>query len=152
MRELNAADTIAGKDGRAYAKINGNNEEMYFAKSIVIKLSRNKSLINSIGKHLSGHKATGGEGTGTMTLYYLSPLFRDLMAEWAKSGRDVYFDMVMTNADPNSAAGEQTILVKGVNLDEVTLAQLDASTDDALEEEITFTIEGFEYLKPFDKI
>jgi len=152
MRELNAADTISGKDGRAYAKINGNNEEMYYAKSIVIKLSRNKSLINSIGKHLSGHKATGGEGTGTMTLYYLSPLFRDLMAEWAKSGKDVYFDMVMTNADPNSAAGEQTILVKGVNLDEITLAQLDASTDDALEEEITFTIEGFEYLKPFDKI
>lgn len=152
MRTLNAADTISGKSGRAYAKINGNNEELFFAKAISFKLTRGKSKVDSIGKTLSGHKATGGEITGAMTIYYVTPIFRDIMQEWSRTGKDVYFDLVMTNDDPDSAAGDQTILVKGVNLDEIVLAQLDASTEDALEEEVSCTAEGFEYLKPFDKI
>ena len=32
MKTLNAPDTISGKEGRAYAKINGNNEELFYAK------------------------------------------------------------------------------------------------------------------------
>ena len=34
MKTLNAPDTISGREGRAYAKINGNNEELFFAKSV----------------------------------------------------------------------------------------------------------------------
>lgn len=34
MKTLNAPDTISGKEGRAYAKINGNNEELFYAKTI----------------------------------------------------------------------------------------------------------------------
>ena len=34
MKTLNAPDTISGKEGRAYAKIDGNNEDLFFAKTI----------------------------------------------------------------------------------------------------------------------
>ena len=40
MKTLNAPDTISGKAGRAYAKINGNNEEMFYARSINAKDGR----------------------------------------------------------------------------------------------------------------
>ena len=33
MKTLNAPDTISGKEGRAYAKVNGNNEELFMSRS-----------------------------------------------------------------------------------------------------------------------
>ena len=42
MKTLNAPDTISGKEGRAYAKINGNNEELFYAKTIEANVEKSK--------------------------------------------------------------------------------------------------------------
>ena len=152
MRQLNAPDTISGKEGVAYAKINGNNEELFFAKAVSATVTKSKSTINAIGKRLTGHKTTGGDGTGTLTMYYLTPLFRTALQDWKRSGSDLYFDLVVTNSDPDTAAGEQTVLLQNVNLDETILTQLDGAAEDALEEEVPFTFEDFEILTPFQKV
>lgn len=150
MRELEAPDTISGKEGRAYAKINGNNEELFYSKKIEAKIEKTKSQIKAIGKRMVGHKSNGLEGTGSMTLYYMTPLFRDMVLEYKRTGRDVYFDMVIENDDPESAAGQQTMLLIGVNLDSVILAKLDGDSDDPLDEDVDFTFEDFEILKSFN--
>ena len=77
MKTLNAPDTISGKEGRAYAKIDGNNEDLFFAKTIESTVEKSKSEVKAIGKRMTGHKTTGGNGTGSMTLYYMTPLFGD---------------------------------------------------------------------------
>jgi len=151
VKTLNAPDTISGKEGRAYAKINGNNEELFFAKSIEATIEKSKSEVRSIGKRMTGHKVTGLNGTGSMTLYYLTPLFRNLIAEYKKTGVDLYFDMVIENDDPASSAGKQTILLIGCNLDSTVLAKLDGDSDDPLEEDADFTFEDFDILTPFTK-
>lgn len=151
MKTLNAPDTISGKEGRAYAKINGNNEELFFAKTIEANIEKSKSEVKSIGKRMTGHKVTGLNGTGSMTLYYLTPLFRNLIAEYKKTGVDLYFDMVIENDDPASSAGKQTILLIGCNLDSTVLAKLDGDSDDPLEEDADFTFEDFDILTPFTK-
>ncbi len=152
MRALNAQDTINGKEGRGYAKIDGNNEELFYAKSIEATVEKSKSQVKAIGKRMAGHKTTGGEGTGTMTLYYLSPIFRAKLTEWKDTGRDLYFDMVLENDDPESAAGAQSVLLSGVNLDATVLGKLDGDSDDPLDEDVDFTFEGWSYLKQFNKI
>lgn len=152
MNTIKSQDTISGKEGRAYAKISGNNEEMFFAKSIEANVEKTKSQVKAIGKRMVGHKTTGGEGTGSMKLYYFSPLFRKLLVEWKRTGVDAYFDLVMENSDPSSAAGTQTVLLIGVNLNSTVLAKLDGDSDDPLEEEVDFTFEDFEYLTEFNKI
>ena len=86
MKTLNAPDTISGKAGRAYAKINGNNEELFFAKTIEATVEKNKSEVKAIGKRMTGHKTTGANGTGSMTLYYMTPLFRELIRQWKETG------------------------------------------------------------------
>jgi len=149
MRTLNSPDTISGKEGRAYAKINGNNEELFFAKTIEANVEKNKSEIKAIGKRMTGHKTTGMSGSGSMTLYYLTPLFRNMLSEWKRTGRDVYFDMVIENDDQESAAGKQSVLLMGCNLDSVVLAKLDGDSDDALDEDVDFTFEDFDILTPF---
>ena len=152
MKTLNAPDTISGREGRAYAKINGNNEELFFAKSIEASVEKSKSEVKAIGKRMTGHKTTGANGTGSMTLYYLTPLFRQMLKEWKDTGVDIYFDLVIENDDPASSAGKQSILLMGCNLDSVVLAQLDGDSDDPLDEDADFTFEDFDILEAFNKI
>lgn len=152
MKTLNAPDTISGKEGRAYAKINGNNEELFMAKTIEANVEKNKSEIKAIGKRMTGHKTTGANGAGSMTLYYMTPLFRAMIKRWKETGVDVYFDMVVENDDQESSAGKQTTLLIGCNLDSVVLAKLDGDSDDALDEDVDFTFEDFDILTPFAKI
>ncbi|GBF67752.1 hypothetical protein LAWASA_423 [Lawsonibacter asaccharolyticus] len=149
MRTLNAPDTISGKEGRAYAKINGNNEDLFMAKNIESTVEKAKSEVKAIGKRMTGHKTTGGNGTGSMTLYYLTPLFRDMIKQWKETGVDVYFDMVVENDDPESSAGKQSVLLIGCNLDSTVLAKLDGDSDDPLDEDVDFTFEDFDILTPF---
>lgn len=152
MKTLNAPDTISGKEGRAYAKINGNNEELFMAKAIEANVEKNKSEIKAIGKRMTGHKTTGANGAGSMTLYYMTPLFRAMIKQWKETGVDVYFDMVVENDDQESSAGKQTTLLIGCNLDSVVLAKLDGDSDDALDEDVDFTFEDFDILTAFTKI
>ena len=149
MKSLNAPDTISGKEGRAYAKVNGTNEELFFAKTVEASVEKSKSEVKAIGKRMTGHKTTGGNGTGSMTLYYLSPLFRQMIKDWKETGNDIYFDMVVENDDQESSAGKQSVLLIGCNLDSVILAKLDGDSDDPLDEDVDFTFEDFDVLTPF---
>ncbi|TVX91902.1 MULTISPECIES: phage tail tube protein [Paenibacillus] len=152
MAKLHSQDTINGKEGKAYAKINGNNEELFFAKTIEATIEKSKSEIKSIGKRMTGHKTTGMSGTGSMTIYYMTPLFRSLLKQYKDTGRDVYFNMMIENEDPASAAGKQVVNLFGVNLDSTILTKLDGDSDDPLDEEADFTFEDFDIATPFNKI
>ncbi|MFD0588848.1 phage tail tube protein [Paenibacillus sp. GCM10027627] len=152
MTRLHSQDTISGKEGRAFVKINGNNEELFFAKTIEATVEKAKSEIKSIGKRMTGHKTTGLSGTGSMTIYYMTPLFRSMLQDFKNKGRDVYFDMVVENEDGASAAGKQVVHLMGVNLNSTILTKLDGDSDDPLDEEIEFTFEDFNISTPFKKI
>ncbi|MEM5780335.1 MAG: phage tail tube protein, partial [Bacillota bacterium] len=69
-----------------------------------------------------------------------------------RTGVDAYFDLVVENDDPSSAAGKQVILLSGVNLDSTVLTKLDGDSDDPLEEDVDFTFEDFEILTGFTAI
>lgn len=152
MSRLNSQDTISGKEGRAFAKIDGNNEDLFFAKTIEATIEKNKADVKSIGRRMTGHKTTGLNGTGSMTIYYMSPIFRSLLKQYKDTGRDVYFDMVIENNDPSSAAGKQTVLLMGVNLDSTILTKLDGDSDDPLDEDTDFTFEDYDILQQFKRI
>lgn len=149
MKTLNAPDTVSGKEGRAYAKIDGNNEDLFFAKTIESTVEKSKSEVKAIGKRMTGHKTTGGNGTGSMTLYYMTPLFRQMIKQWKETGQDIYFDMVIENDDQESSAGKQSVLLIDCNLDSVVLGKLDGDSDDPLDEDVDFTFEDFDILTPF---
>lgn len=152
MKAMRAQDAINGKEGRAYAKIDGNNEELFFAKTVEATVEKSKSEVKSIGKRMTGHKTTGANGTGSMTLHYVTPIFRQMVMDWKRTGKDIYFDMVVENDDQESDAGKQSVLLMGVNLDSVILAKLDGDSDDPLDEDVDFTFEDFDILTPFSKL
>lgn len=152
MAKLKSFDPISGKEGVAYAKINGNNEELFFAKTIEASVEKAKSEIKAIGRRMTGHKTTGMSGSGKMTLYYLTPLFRQMLGQYKDTGVDIYFDLVVENNDPSSSAGKQTTLLMDCNLDSVVLTKLDGDSDDPLEEDADFTFEDYDILQEFTRI
>ncbi|WP_138755122.1 phage tail tube protein [Paenibacillus sinopodophylli] len=141
MAFLNAGDTISGREGRAFTVINNSQEEMFYVKTLEASIEKQKAEIKTLGHRGMQHKATGWSGTGTMTIYYVTTKFRQMMLDYVKTGVDAYFDIVIMNEDSSSATGKQTVVLNKVNLNKVIIGKLDTESE-ALEEEIEFTFEG----------
>lgn len=150
MGFFKAGDTISGQEARAYITIDGRNEELFYAKKIESKVEKQKTEIKTLGKRGTQNKAAGWKGTGTLTVYYATSLFRDLMLRYMKEGIDTYFDLAVTNEDPTSNIGKQTIVLKDCNLDEVSMASFDVDSE-VLEEDMSFTFEDVDMLDKFNK-
>lgn len=148
---LKAWDAINGAAGKCIATINGNVEDMIYVKDIEAKIEKEKSEIKVLGQTGAKHKATGWKGTGSMTLYYATTLFREMIVKYMDEGVDTYFDLLIENEDPSSEIGKQTIILKQVNLDGIDIAKLDIDSTE-LDEEIEFTFNGAEIRNSFDKV
>ncbi len=70
------------------------------------------------------------------------------MYRFKETGEDIYFDMQITNEDPTSSVGRQTVILKDCNIDRGILAKFDANAE-YLDEEIEFTFEDFEIPEKF---
>ncbi|UQZ33673.1 phage portal protein [Paenibacillus sp. PK3_47] len=148
MAFLKASDTLSGQEGRAFATIGTQTEEMFYVKTLEATVEKQKAEVKTLGRRGIQHKATGWSGSGTMTIFYMTSRFRQMMLDYMKTGIDQYFDIEITNEDPSSSVGAQRIMLKGVNLDSVIMASLDTESD-ALEEEVSFTFEDVELVQSF---
>lgn len=150
MAFFRADDTISGKEAKAQININGQIEDLLYAKSAEATFEKKKTEVNTLGKRGTQSKATGWSGTGTMTVYYATSLFRKLATQYIKTGKDFYFDLIITNEDPGSSIGKQTTVLYNCNIDSVILAKFDVESE-VLEEEIPFTFDDADILDEFGK-
>lgn len=128
--------------------IDGRVEELMGIKNVEATIEKNKAEMKVVGKRGTQHKANGWNGTGSMTIYYFTTKFRQMMLDYVKTGKDLYFDLQIVNEDPTSTIGKQTVVLKNVNLDSVIIAKLDSEAD-MLDEEISFTFDDVDILDSF---
>ena len=147
---FNFSDTISGAEARGFITINGRNEDLFYAKKLDSKAKKTKKTGKTLGNRAQQNKAAGWEGTGTLTVYYVTSLFREMMIEYMKTGKDVYCDITVTNEDETSSVGKQTVVLKRCNFDEVSMAMFDIDSE-ALEEDMAFTFEDVDLLDKFNK-
>jgi hypothetical protein len=145
---LRAGDTISGQEGKATANIDGNVQDMFFVKSLEATFDKEKVEVKTLGKRGTQHKGVGWSGAGSMTLYYVTTLFRQMALKYAKTGKDTYFDITIVNDDPTSTIGKQTMVLYNCNIDSTILAKLDTDSD-TLDEDIDFTFDDFDILDSF---
>lgn len=86
-----------------------------------------------------------------MTVYYSTSKFRELMLKYIKEGKDTYFEIVIENKDPSSDIERQSVALKQVNIDNVTMAKLDINSTE-LDEEMTFTFNDIDILESFKPV
>lgn len=143
-----AGNCINGRLAKIFATIDGKVEEIAIAKSFESTVEKQKSEVNVMGDLWTQHKATGLSGSGTMNLFYCSPLFRKLMLDYGSTKIDSYFSLTFINNDPGSKAGIQTVVYSDVNIDSVSFGKGDADNA-VLEEDIPFTFSGVEVVSHF---
>ena len=118
------------------------------ALNLEAKLEKTKTEVPILGKTGKGNKATGWKGTGSATFHYNTSIFRELLERFKNTGEDIYFDIQVTNEDPTSAVGRQTVILKDCNIDGGILAKFDADGE-YLDEDMDFTFEDFEMPEKF---
>ncbi|MCC8435481.1 phage tail tube protein [Brevibacillus sp. M2.1A] len=145
-------DAVSGKMARAYATINGRREELFYAKSLEATIEKNKVDVPILGKTNTPQRSAGWSGSGTLTVYYVTSVFRQLMRDFIKTGKDFWFDLQIINEDETSGTGKQTVMLLGCNLDSIIATKFDATSDDMLEEELPFTFNDYDLLDQFNTL
>lgn len=144
-----AKNGLKANAGECYAIIDGNRYNLMSCKNIDVKFEKNKTDFGILGRQNKAHKSTSSNITGSAEFYFNMSIWRELAYKYQQSGEDLYFDMEITNEDKTSDVGRQTIILYGCNFDSVTLAKLDADSDDVLTEDMDFTAESFYMPKKF---
>ncbi|MBU5676748.1 phage tail tube protein [Alkaliphilus sp. MSJ-5] len=149
VETMNAMDAMSGSLAECFITVEGNRYNFMQATNIEVKMSKTKVKVPILGRTGKGNKSTGWEGTGSATFHYNTSIFRELLYRYAKTGQDFYFDMQITNEDPTSMVGRQTVILKDCNIDGGILAKIDAEAE-YLSEDFEFTFEDFEMPEKFN--
>lgn len=139
---MKGKDTIAASLAECFITVNKNRYNFMQMIKFEAEFKKTKTKVPILGKTGYGNKATGWEGTWKGTLHYNQSIMRQLMVEYKETGKDVYFEIQISNEDPTSAAGRQSIILKDCNMDGGILAKFDADGE-YLDEEMSGTFEDF---------
>ena len=150
-KTLFPGDTISSKEATIFVTIDGENIPVIEATELTAKLEKNKENVETIGNRMNGHKTTSMEGTGSFNRYVVNSTFLEKGLDFMNGGSDLYFSINCTIDDSTSAAGKQTVLLTGVNLDDINILNV-TSDDDVMTDETDFTFEGFQLITPFDGV
>lgn len=148
---MRGRDTLSAKLAECFVTIDGNRYNFMQAINLEAKFEKNKTKVPILGKTGMGNKASGWSGTGKAVFHYNTSIFRELMVKYKKTGEDIYFDIQISNEDPTSAAGRQTVVLTDCNMNGGILAKFDAKGE-YLDEEMDFTFEDFKMPEAFDML
>lgn len=148
MSFLLERDALNGKSGSGFMTINGENHEMFGMKKFHSDAEFQESDFKVVGTTLVQKKTTGVSLTGSMTIYYGTPYFLRLLQEYLKTGKLPYFTLQITNDDPSTTVGRQTVVFYNVKLQKIPVAILDAEAE-FLEMEVAFSYSNLEVLDWF---
>ena len=142
-------DALNGKSGSGFMTIDGENHETFGLKKFQSNAEFQESDFKVVGTTLVQKKTTGVSLSGSMTIYYGSPYFLRLLQEYLRTGKLPYFTIQITNDDPTTSVGTQTVVFYNVKLQKLPVAMLDADAD-FLEMEVGFSFTGIEVLNWFN--
>ena len=145
---INAGDAVSASLAECYVTIEGNRYNFMQAINLEASIEKIKTEVPILGKTGKGNKAAGWKGTGSATFHYNTSIFRELLKRYKDTGEDIYFDIQVTNEDPTSKVGRQTVILKDCNIDGGVLTKFDADAE-YLEESLDFTFEDFEMPETF---
>lgn len=142
---------VDGRRGVITAVIDGNVVELAEVKSLTATLDKNKTSYRVLGDPADRHKSAGWSGTGDFTYHYVTSRWTKMLIDYARTGKDVYFTMVVTNDDPGSSAGRNSTSLTQCNIDSGDVAMMDIDSD-GLEGSVGFTFSGVDNPETFNEL
>jgi len=145
---MNAKDSVYGSLATCYVTIGGRRLNFMTMTEFESKWDINVTDVAILGKVGYGHKAAGGKGTWSGKAHYNQSHFRTVAYEYQKTGVMPYFEIQVTNEDPTSAVGRQTVIHSGCLFDSVILAKFQAG-EEILEEDLSGTFDSWDMPEKF---
>lgn len=142
--KMNTQDAPSAKMAECYITVNGRVILMFCAKNAEFKVSKETGDVKVLGRVMTGKKATGMEGSFTMTIIKVTDMFDKMVLDYAKTGKDTYFDAQVTSEDETSSIGRSTKIYKNCIIDgDVLLSMFDADGE-FIEQEISGFFDSWE--------
>lgn len=146
---MHARNAVSAKMAECYVTIEGQRYNFMSAINVEVTFEKEKIEVPILGRMNRGHKSTSASITGSAEFHLNTSIWRELAYRFQETGEDVYFEMQLTNEDPTTEIGRQTVILYDCNFDSILLAAFDADSDDVLTETIEFTAERFELPEKF---
>ena len=116
MAYLLARDTVNGASGKIFMTVDGRQIEVACMRNITTNAEIQSPDMRVIGTKKSQDKQNGAKLTGTGNIYYGTNIFTDMVLAYINQGITQEFDIQITNDDPATSIGSQTMVYYGCHL------------------------------------
>lgn len=148
---LLAKDTVNGAEGKVFVTKDGKQIEVAGMMNITTYAEIQGKEMRVVGTRTIQNKANGAKQTGKGNIYYGTSLWTDMVLEYINTGNMPQFDLQITNDDPSSSVGSQSIAYYGCELTgSIPLSILD-SEEAMLNYEFNFTYTRVAKLRSFNE-
>lgn len=151
MAYLLAKDTVNGAEGSIVVTRNGHNYVIAGMRNIRPVGNIQSEQMRVVGTRKIQDKSNGVELTGTGNIYYGFDMFRDMVLNYINTGVLEEFDIQITNNDPATSIGSQTIAYYGCHLTgEIPLSILN-SEETMMNYDFNFAYTSVQKLQSFNE-
>ena len=148
---MHAKDAVSGSLAECFITIGDNRYNFMNLIDFEAKWNVNIVEVPILGRVSKGHKAVGGNGEWSGTAHFNQSRLRELLLQYKRQGEMLYFDIQVTNEDPTSRIGRQTVILKDCLMEGGILAKFDADAE-YLDEEISGTFEDWDMPEKFSDL
>ncbi len=148
---MSAKDAVYGGLAECYVTVNDRRLNFMSMTEFDSTYEANITDVAILGKVGKGHKPAGGNGKWSGKAHYNQSILREIADTYQKTGVMPYFEIQVSNEDPTSAAGRQTIILHDCLCDKFTLAKFTAG-EDILDEELSGTFESWDMPEKFNEL
>jgi hypothetical protein len=148
---MNAKDAVYGSTAECFVTLEGRRFNMMQFTEFESNWELNVVEVPILGKVGMGHKAAGGKGSWSGTAHYNQSEFRKVADAYQKTGVMPYYEIQVSNEDPTSAAGRQTIILHDCLSDNFVLAKFQAG-EEILDEDLSGTFESWDMPEAFNML
>lgn len=146
---MDAMDAVAGSQASAYVTLaDGNRYNFMQLYSFESSMEINTTEVPILGKSGKGNKPAGWTGTWKGTAHYNTSVMRQIWLEYKNTGVMKPFDIQVSNEDPTTSVGRQTIILKNCLSKGGILAKFDADSE-VLDEDLEGTFDDWEMPETF---
>lgn len=148
---LDIQNLVNGAEGTVFLQRENEMVPLLNVRTITATVSKEKETKKVIGSKVAKNRLAGYTFSGTMNVYYCSSYFTKLLREDIKNGTNTTFTLIVTNEDPASRIGRQSIALYNVDIDSHDILAIDIDASD-MNSDIPFTFDDFEILEAFEEV
>lgn len=148
---MKSRDALYASEAECFITIDSRRYNFMSLTEFESKWKNSITKVPILGRVASGHKPAGGEGTWSGKAHYNQSVFRKMAKDYQDTGVIPYFEIQVTNEDPTSTVGRQTIIHRDCLCEEITLAKFKAG-EDLLDEDLSGTFDSWDMPEEFDEM